>query len=260
MQIYALAKPIIILAYCCMTFIKYKQYPGKLGLEHSPAGLWNFEGNLNDSSGNGFYLSGTPLGYSIQANDFQYGVIFGGSEFSRPSRDAALAITGAITIEIVGIFMPPEYGVLEFFCSMGDSSETEASNTPFYWYFESSLQMTFLWEYGAGQNASVTSDLDVIPVGIPCFIACTRSSGNPATVNLYVNGRSVGSGTGPAGTGSTANTIRFRVGASNAGGDDIYYGTIMSSFKIIPYELSQEQIVSEYNKTLGNTMPFFRKQ
>jgi hypothetical protein len=36
MQIYALAKLIIILAYYC-----------KLGLEHSPVGLWNFEGNLN---------------------------------------------------------------------------------------------------------------------------------------------------------------------------------------------------------------------
>jgi len=115
MQIYALAQSIIILAYYRMTFIKYKQYPGKLGLEHSPAGLWNFEGNLNDSSGNGFDLSGTPLGYSVQANDFQYGVIFGGSEFSRPSRDAALAITGALTIETVGIFSPPVSGVREFF-------------------------------------------------------------------------------------------------------------------------------------------------
>jgi hypothetical protein len=61
--------------------------------------------------------------------------------------------------------------------------------------------MTFLWEYGAGQNASVTSDLDVIPVGMPCFVAVTRSSENPAAVNFYVNGRSVGFGMDTAGTG-----------------------------------------------------------
>lgn len=106
---------VIIQTYCCMTFIKYKQYPGKLGLEHSPVGLWNFEGNLNDSSGNGFDLSGTPLGYSVQANDFQYGMLFSWI-LSRASRDELTAITGALTLEVVGYFRFPASGALGNIC------------------------------------------------------------------------------------------------------------------------------------------------
>lgn len=162
-----------------MTFIKYDKYPGKLGLEHSPVGLWNFEDNLNDSSGNGFDLSGTPLGYSIQANDFQYGMLFSGI-LSRASRDALTAITGALTLEVVGYFRFPASGALEYICSTGNSNEAEADNVNYSWYIDSSGQQNILWEYGAGNNVSVSSSSNILLVGSPSFMAVTRSADNPA--------------------------------------------------------------------------------
>jgi hypothetical protein len=253
MQIYALAKPIIIPAYCCMTFIKYKQYPGKLGLEHSPVGLWNFEGNLNDSSGNDFHLSGTPRRYLTNEKDFFEGVVIG-AELTRPSRDAALAITGALTIEVVGRFFNLSTDC--FICSIGNSLETTADNVNYSVYVTSTSQLTILWEYGSGSNVFVTSDSNAIPIGIPCFIAITRSSDDPAQVAFFVNGESVGVGSTTATSGGTASTCRFRVASSNSSGS-IFYGAAFSSLKIIPSQLSQDQIKQEYNKSLGNSTYFF---
>lgn len=253
MQIYALAKPIIIPAYCCMTFIKYKQYPGKLGLEHSPAGLWNFEGNLNDSSGNGFHLSGTPRRYLTNERDFFEGVVIGG-ELTRPSRDAALAITGALTIEVVGKFFNLSTDCV--ICSIGNSLEATEDNVNYQAYILSTSQLNIFWEYGSGTNTSVAGDSNIIPIGIPCFIAITRSSGDPAQVAFFVNGESVGTGSTTAATGGTASTCRFRVASSNTSGG-IFYGAAISSLKIIPAQLSQDQIKQEYNRSLGNSTYFF---
>ena len=267
MQIYALAKPIIpanslensiiIIAYICMTFIKYDKYPGKLGLEHSPVGLWNFDGNLNDSSGNDFTLSGTPLGYSIQTNDFQYGVIFGTSLFSRASRDELLAIPGALTIEVLGTFRTPA-GVSEYICSIGNSGESEADNINYSLYF-SSLKLGILWEYGSGNNITVEVG-NIIPIGIPCFIAVTRSASNPAVVNFYINGNPVGFGSDTACTGGTASTCCFRIGSNSLSTELLYVGSVISSLKIIPSELSPSQIKEEYKRTFYDTTHFFRKK
>jgi hypothetical protein len=65
-----------------------------------PVGLWLFENNLNDSSGNGFNLTGTP-NYTTIEKDKQIGAIFGTSAWTRASRDASLVIIGALTIEVV---------------------------------------------------------------------------------------------------------------------------------------------------------------
>lgn len=253
MQIYALAKPIIISVYCCMTFIKYKQYPGKLGLEHSPVGLWNFEGNLNDSSGNGFTLSGTPIRYLTNEKDFFDGVVIG-EELTRPSRDDALAITGALTIEVVGRFF--NHSTSCFICSIGNSGESLEDNINYSCYISSTSQIYALWEYGSGSNVSVSSDSNIIPIGIPCFLAITRSSDNPAQVSFFVNGESVGTGSATAAAGGTASTCCFRVASSNTSGS-IFYGAAFSSLKIIPSQLSQDQIKQEYNRCLGNSTYFF---
>lgn len=236
-----------------MTFIKYKQYPGKLGLEHSPVGLWNFEGNLNDSSGNGFDLSGTPRRYLTNEKDFFDGVVIGG-ELTRPSRDAALAITGELTIEVVGKFFNLATDCV--ICSIGNSSETTEDNINYQVYITSTSQLNIRWEYGSGTNTGVVSNSNIIPIGIPCFLAITRSSGNPAQVAFFVNGESVGTGSTTAAAGGTASTCRFRVASSNTSGS-IFYGAAFSSLKIIPSQLSQDQIKQEYNRSLGNSTYFF---
>ncbi|MFA5757979.1 MAG: hypothetical protein WC942_01180 [Clostridia bacterium] len=57
-----------------MTFIK-PYLMGKFDTTYNTAGLWLFEDNLNDSSGNGLNLTGAVTGYTTQDNNFQKGVI-----------------------------------------------------------------------------------------------------------------------------------------------------------------------------------------
>ena len=225
----------------------------KLGLEHSPVGLWLFDGNLNDSSGNGFNLSGTTS-YVTNLNGptIPQSAVYGGNNaaiLSRPSRDATLAITGAITIEAYGVFSP--IGT-QHIVSLGspDSPDDEPHNIAY------SLAITtntiaVLWETGAGTNITCTSDVYTIPNGVPCHIVFTRSASNPATAKFYVNSINCGIKSGTAATGCTDPNCRLRIGANHIGASTLIFGTKLFSIKIIAAELTQEEVTAEYNKTLG---------
>lgn len=222
----------------------------KLGLEYDPVGLWLFNGNLNDSSGNGFNLAGSPE-YTTTEIDKQIGAIFGTSAWARPSRDAALNITGAVTIEAVislnfaGIGM----GV----CVVGANSSSSADNIAYFALIGSSGEMVMSWETGSSVSQTVSSATGVraIPQGIPSHLVYTRSADETANVNLYVNGINVGSGSKTAATGSTSTGCLLRVGTNSAGLNPIDKGTVFTSLKIIAAELTPQQVVDEYNRVLG---------
>ncbi len=228
---------------------------GKLDTTHAPAGLWLFDNNLNDSSGNGFDLTGAPS-YTTEARDKRVGAIFGTTPWTRPARDAALSIIGALTIEAVVTvaFSSPSTMTV---CSIGNPGETEADNSVYYAMIGSSIlgasdkKMTLLWESGAGVNRSVTSATEVVPVGIPCHLVWTRSADAVAIVNMYVNGVNIHNGSAAAATGGTAATCLLRVGTNSAIADPIGRGSVLTSLKIIAAELTPAQVVAEYNRVLG---------
>lgn len=227
----------------------------KLGLEYSPAGLWLFDGNLNDSSGNGLNLTGSPS-YTTVERDKQIGAIFGTTPWTRPSRDAALSIMGALTIEAV-VTLAFSSSTTMTICSIGNTGETEADNSAYYAMIGSSMlgpsnqKMTLLWESDAGVNRSVTSATEVVPVGIPCHLVWTRSADAMAVVNMYVNGVNVHNGSAVAATGGTAATCLLRVGSTSAISDLLGRGSVLTSLKIIAAELTPAQVVAEYNRVLG---------
>lgn len=237
-----------------MTFIKDKPIQ-KLGLDYSPVGLWLFENNLTDSSGNGFNLTGSPS-YTTVERDKQIGAIFATSPWTRPSRDAALSIMGALTIEAV-VTVAFSSTTTMTVCSVGNTGESEADNSAYYAMIGSTLsgasdkKMTLLWESGAGVNRSVTSSTEVVPVGIPCHLVWTRSADATAVVNMYVNGVNVHSGSDVAATGGTASTCLLRVGSTSAVQDRLGHGSVLTSLKIIAAELTPAQVVAEYNRVLG---------
>lgn len=223
----------------------------KLGLEYDPVGLWLFENNLNDSSGNGFNLTGAPR-YTTLARDRQVGAIFEETGWKRPSRDSALVITGALTIEACITIMPSRAALLPMaICSIGTIGETSAENVAYYLTIEAARNITLFWEYGAGTNVSIMSPPDLCPIGIPFHVVCTRSGGELAVVNIYMNGMNVHSGSNTAADGCTDSTCLLRVGANNTDAALLPNGTILTSLKIIAAELTPAQVVAEYNRVLG---------
>ena len=237
-----------------MTFIKDKPIQ-KLGLEHSPVGLWLFDGDLNDSSGNGFDLTGTP-DYTTELRDKRVGAIFGTTPWTRPSRDSELSIIGALTIEAV-VTVAFSSATTMTVCSIGNTGETEADNSAYYAMIGSSIsgasdkKMTLLWESSTGVNRSVTSATEVVPVGIPCHLVWTRSADATAIVNMYVNGVNIHTGSTTAATGGTSATCLFRVGTNSAIADTLGRGSVLTSLKIIAAELTPAQVIEEYNRVLG---------
>jgi len=230
----------------------YYQNQGKLGLDYAPVGLWLFDGDLTDDSGNGFDLTGAPLAYTDEATEWQRGAVTTGAASWTRVHEAALTITGAVTVEVVGSFQSVATGnVVATYIAGG---ELESANCLYQVSFDSTGAMAMYWESGAGVDRVVVSPAGVIPRGLPVHLAWTRSADAAADVNFYVNGVNVGSGSALAATGGSLSTL-YVGGAS--GGNYLPRLCVLSSLKIIAAELSAAQIEAEFNRTLGQRAPFW---
>jgi hypothetical protein len=221
-------------------------------------GLWNFQDNLNDSSGNGFNLSGTPFAYTAQDNFFGKGVVCRGGldYFTRSSRDALLAIIDGITIEGIILINTYDSRIGSPICSLGKSvDETEAGNICYYVYLKDNV-LNFQWEYGAGINAD-TVNSTACPINMPFYFTITRDNNSVASVNFYINAQKTGFGSDNKATGGTDSQCKLLVGSNINASHTIPMGSIIYSLKIIPSELTHNQIKEEYNKTLGGRASFW---
>lgn len=217
---------------------------------HSPVGLWQFDGDLTDSSGNSLTLSvsaGTIL-YSDIMPGFKAAWFDNATALNRSA--AALRITGSMTIECLMILDAGPNG--NPWISHGIAGELETQNIIYESAILSGRLPQWFSESGAGVNAlSALTTTALPPVHQLFHFAITRSSG---TVRHYVNGRALGGGlshTTPTG-GSLGSLV---IGSSAAGA---VYGAHMflSSLKIIPSALTLAQIEDEYNLTLGPVYGF----
>jgi hypothetical protein len=223
-----------------------------LDTTYEPVGLWNFNKVLTDNSGNGFdlTLSGTAK-YAIIPGFNLTGFMFNGSSYLyRPTNDAALTITGELTIETI-IYMPltnaPTTSNLSII-SFGSSGDAEANNYLYKLTGSNGTKMTIFSELDAGiDNYAETAN--VFTSQVPLHLVITRNlSGD--TIKLYLNGVLTNTLTGlikP--TGGTSSFLY--IGADSSG----YYlsnGTVIFSVKILNKELTQAQILSEYNNSIGD--------
>lgn len=220
---------------------------GKLDTTYSPVGLWLFDGDLTDDSGNGFTLSGTAS-YTSVPRDNQKGLCYR-STLTRGVKDAPLSLMGAVTIELTGTLLSSTANQC-FFC-FGKSGEVEADNHAYIGMVTQNRAMFLFWESGAGVDRQVTSPDGVVPIGIPSHLVWTRDGSDPAEVNLYVNGVNVHTGSDVAATGGTAATCALRVGTDSVGRYPILEGSVLTSLKIIDGELTPAQVMDEYNRVLG---------
>jgi hypothetical protein len=221
---------------------------------HSPVALYQFNGNMLDSSGNGFHLSlFTGLErYTWLAPGLRGFFFDGETSIRRPGNDALLTITGAITIECIILVCPN--ALTGTFISFGGGAATTITNKLYELDFSSSTRYQFgvRWERLVSSPVSYVTNEEGLPYCFPVHYAMTRSAGSSQTVNFYVNGESFGINSGMlAPTGGTSSRLWV-------GSDDNPLVTFdfmvcsMASLKIIPSQLSLQQLKMEYNKTVGH--------
>jgi hypothetical protein len=213
--------------------------PARFDLTHSPLFLYHFDRNLNDSSGNGFTLSGAVTYNQIAPNLFAAG----GSVDATRAFDASLAITGDLTIQVLGKFYATPSNMR--FVSFTAAGETLATNTLYQCGFNNSTTLRWLHERGVtgiDEEALITNSPQAIPDQREFFHLCfVRASG---VITAYVNGTQWGSPsaalTAPDGGTSCSFVVPFSSGTFN-----------LIGLKGITFGLSAAQVKAEYNRTMG---------
>lgn len=233
------------------TEVKSPGRGGYLTTLHQPNGLWLFNQNLADSSGNGLDLSvsvGT-VGYT-QPIPGVWALRLGGLTLTRAST-ALLALTGDITITYNIMFeVVPNSGPWVLYS--GGTTDLDGTYNYLYQVGTSALGRFPQWlsESGAGVNANYNLTTQSLPPpGVP-FTWTTRRQAN--VVQTFVNGRAFGA---PSPTLVTpdggSNSVFWVGGIGGTGTASQSTEAALWNLKVIPSALSDAQIAAEHNRSLG---------
>jgi len=212
---------------------------------HSPVVRYDFNNSLADSSGNGRDLT---MATGTARYRSGWGNVVGidpaaGIPYHSPL-EAALRITGDITIEMLLVFTDVPSGVRLF--EHGATGETEATNILYQLTISNQNSMAWFSESGAGvdeSDATFSSDAPALPaVGVPFYLAVRRQSN---VVRVYLNGVQWGSDS-PTLTTPTGSTSGQLVICSTGTNKPLFLG-----FKVIASALTDNEVKEEYNRTLG---------
>ncbi len=215
-----------------------------LDTTHGPEVLYLFDGNLTDSSGNGLNLALTTGTERYSVHGGLKGLQCDDSAgYNRPSNDAALTITGELTIEAV-LQYPDTPGLVlqnQVWINFGGASETEADNVLYNVSAVSGqAQIQLFHENGAGVNNALIC-IDPPPSGDPFHFCLTRAS-DGITYRIYYDGvlmRTLTASNAP--TGGTSGLLYVGWGGGGGQKSEIW----ISSLKIISSELSAAQVLAE---------------
>lgn len=237
-----------------MTFIRSSPKVRLHDTTHSPVGLWQLQGDLTDSSGNGYTLSvGAGTEQYVPISETVQGHLFNGSTYlRRATAEAALRLTGDMTIELLVMWLidPPGVGVNTSasgpaLVSHGDNGETPATNNLYTLGPRPGGGLRWLSESGSGTNA-IYDLTGSMPAHVLHHLAAVRDSN---VVTFYWNGSPIGtSGSLTAPTSGTDG--RFCLGNIFNGGSE-EPTCIMSSVKVIGSALTASQVQAEFERTLG---------
>lgn len=219
-------------------------------LTHDPVGLWQLDGNRLDSSGNNLHLSVTA-GTERYSSMFpgRLGAYFdGASGFGRTVNDPILTILGSITIE--AIVSAPSWAQNRNIVTFAQgASETEADNQLFDLRMQSASTAGIgtLYETGPGTNVTLGTAAS-ISLGSPNHVVMTRDAGSGNIHRWYINGFLFStSAVQSAPTGGTNSMLYI---GQNVPSTNFWQGSI-ASVKIIPACLTADQVLAEYNRTVG---------
>jgi len=211
---------------------------------HSPEVLYNFASGsrFTDSSGNGRDLQASS-GTVLYANVLGLPMVSCRSgNVYRNTNDAALELTGAVTIEAI-VVPPMPYNtsddmILVSFNATGNNILWDARLEKSTGYWTSLTQSSS----GTDDKPSTTA----AEAGIQHFVETRASDG--VSVKFYVNGVQVDSVTHDnAPSGPAGQSVRIGSNPINS----VRWLGLIGSVKVIADELTASEVAAEYNRTLG---------
>lgn len=230
-------------------YISVGSYAGYHDLDHSPVALYQFNNNLNDSSGNNLHLSVAAGNEQYMMIDSGlYGVYMNGLTRFVSGINQLLQISGDCTVEcIVSNFNPAQLNAIIVDCS--ELGETLPNNILY--QIDIDYKIRSFWEYGSGSNVASQTTKNIKPY-TTYHIATVRSGTTPNVTNkIFVNGILIQTFTSLNGAEKdTSGNIQILNVGNNLSGTNPFTG-FLSSLKIIPSALTDAQVLNEYKKTLG---------
>ena len=164
---------------------------------------------------------------------------------SRPGHDAALAITGALSI--AGLAYGGTVGADEFLVTFAGGANTEPTNALYRVGVLSSNRLQFFTESGPGDNQAVVTANNAYSPDTWFHWAVTRNAAG-TLVKIFINGFKVLEQSGlVAPTGGS--TSQLWVGSAVAGASP-FSGKI-ATLRIDNIELSEAAILADARRTLG---------
>jgi hypothetical protein len=222
----------------------------KFDTTHSPVVLYNFEYNLNDSSGNGFTMGGGGTVVYREVWPGFVALVSNSAALLRAANDALLTITGDMTVLALVVMraVPTNGQILNF--SGNGASELEAEN--FLYAVTLPNQNTLQWfhESGAGTDQAFTSTghSEVLPLlGMPFFVGVRRQSGVVTFFMQKAQPFGDASSALTAASGGTNGVLKLRVGTNPPE---------LGSLAVYDTALSNAQIKALYNATIGPVAGF----
>ncbi len=219
---------------------------------HSPVGLWQLDGGLTDSSGNGFTLT-------VEAGTERYAQLPGGiqgfffdaaTNLVRSAAEATLLILGDMTIECLCEWIDsppptaPNFNTVIVSHVGTHGSSTEANNAVYRLGAAPTPGLRYFAESGAGSSI-LHDSVDGVAQSLQ-HLAMVRSSDE---ITFYVNGGAIAATSSGLATPTGGGSGRFRLGASE--GLNVPVKAVISSVKLIASALTAQQIADEYGRTLG---------
>ncbi len=212
---------------------------------HSPLGLWQLNGSLLDSSGNGRTLTvETGTSRFTQIAPQLEGFLFDGSTALWYNvADAALRLLGDMTFECLWILDEPVASGA-FFSHEGSAGETEVNNVLYSWIISTYPTLQWYSEHAAGVDDAATFTIGQPTRGQLAHLAVKRESN---IVSQFLNGLPYGPASSALVAPTGGSNGKFRLGAFPT----VRTKGVMCSAKLMNTALSADAIKAEYNRTLG---------
>jgi hypothetical protein len=231
-------------------------------MKYSPSALYQFNGNLNDSTANNFTLFPVTGSITYQRMFKSLPGIGTGIGFDGVSGLACLTQatvhqnSGSLTVEAICNLSPST--TTQTIATVGGGAGDIDGSENYLWRLaiDSSANFQYFAEHGIGVDIIFSTSTTKVSYGKLQHIAMTRSS--VGDVRFYINGLFTEGSSGLAlpDSNSRVSTAQLQVGYSqNVSLGSVVVplvlGSSISSLKIINSQLSDDQILDEFHRSIG---------
>ena len=224
---------------------------GSLDTTNTPVGLWLFDDDLTDSSGNGLTLTAEAGTASYTELGGKTWIHFDGAlRLIEATTAASLAILGDMTCTVVMKWLVPPSTTAQYIVNKGDAGDAAENTNANYVLYQSSTLLKYLHEYGVGTNstiAQITTPTTTHLFSSPFMLTMVRDGTN---ILMYIGAQLMSttsvSGQTPTGGGSGDLYI-----GDDSDGSDFLTDCLISGVKITASALSAAQVKAEYELVFG---------